>query len=312
LTGLLVTPAQEVKAGDVLAVFASRTLRELELQAANTQLAEAESRREAEQALADARIEQAKVALKRAEAAKQEVALLGEKLGYAAASSEIAKKVRAKLVSLPDDLVSEQRRDEEMLRVERAKLELAAAEAEHRQAQQESELNIAAAEAELAAAQAARAQVLAAVPVETLQLSRQLAERQLERTQLVAPVDATVLGVFARAGEAVGQTPVVQLANLKQMVVVAEVYETDVKQLKVGQKATVNSRAFRSPYDEQGLRGTVEQIGRMISSPALKSLDPFAQADRRVIEVRILLDPEDARQAAEFVGLQVDVTFSNE
>ena len=73
-----------------------------------------------------------------------------------------------------------------------------------------------------------------------------------------------------------------------------------------------NSRAFRAPYDEQGLRGTVERISRMISSPALKSLDPFAPADRRVIEVRILLDPEDARQAAEFVGLQVDITFSSE
>jgi HlyD family secretion protein len=101
------------------------------------------------------------------------------------------------------------------------------------------------------------------------------------------------------------------MANLRQMVVVAEVHESDVKRLRVGQDARIESDAFVAPYDKQGLHGTVQQICQIISAPTLGGLSPSARLKRRVIEVRILLDTKSARQAAEFVDMEVDVTFSD-
>jgi HlyD family secretion protein len=301
------TVGQEVTQGEVLAVFESRPLRENELQALDAQLREAVARREAEQQFAEARIARAKLALEQAQKSKADVEVFGKKVEVAASNAQLTEKDLARLVSLPEDLAPPQRRERQMLLMQKTKLELAAAEAEFERAVRESDYNIAAAAAELAAAQAAQAQVLAAIPVDSLRAAKEAAEKQLERTQLVAPTDGTVLKVLAKVGETVGPTPLIQLANLQQMVVVAEVQETDVKRLQVGQKAIVHSRAFRKPYDEQGLQGPVEQIGRMISAPV--TMGPAPQSDQRVVEVRILLDPEDTRQAAEFVNLQVDVTF---
>jgi hypothetical protein len=50
----------------------------------------------------------------------------------------------------------------------------------------------------------------------------------------------------------------------------------------------------------------------MISTPVLKGVDPFAPADRHVVEVRVELDDEASRQAAAFSNLQVDVRFPKE
>jgi len=303
------TVGQQVAAGEVLAVFESRPLKENELQALDAQLREAEARRDAEQQYAEARIKRMELAVQQAEKAKADVALFGKKLEVAASNAQLTKKDLARLVSLPEDLVPPQKRERQQLLLQKTQLELAVAEAELERAARESDYNITAAKAELAAAEAAQAQVLAAIPVDSLRAAKAAAEKQLGRTQLVAPHDGTVLQVLAKVGETVGQTPLIRAANLQQMVVVAEVYETDVKRLQVGQQAVVHSQAFRDPYDQQGLHGTVEQIGRMISPPTLKRPDPLPKSDRRVVEVRILLDPNDTRQAAEFVNLQVDVTF---
>ncbi len=305
------TVGKDVEQGDVLAVYESRGLKELEYRSWRAQVHELETRFAAEIKLADARIARAERALERAEQSQPDPKALAKKIGLAAANSETAKKHRAWLASVGEDLIPEQQMDKQHLLVEKAELDLTAAQAEFDQAERESRLAVTAAKAELAMAEAAKEQALAALPDESQQVALKLAEKQLDLTQLLAPHDGTVLRVFTKPGETMGQTPILQMANLKQMVVVAEVYETNVKRLRLGQKATVRSKALRAPYDEQGLQGTVEQIGRMISTPALKNLDPFAPADRRVMEIRIQLDDDDACQAAEFVGLQVEVTFSD-
>ena len=72
-----------------------------------------------------------------------------------------------------------------------------------------------------------------------------------------------------------------------------------------GQQALVTSKAFQPPYDQKGLQGKVTRIGRMINTPVLKSVDPFAPADRHVVEVRVRArrrrQPADGR-AEQFAG----------
>ena len=77
-------------------------------------------------------------------------------------------------------------------------------------------------------------------------------------------------------------------------------------------KHSCRARPFPSPSDKSGFRGKVTRIGRMINTPALRSVDPFAPADRHVVEVRVELDDDGSRQTAALSNLQVDVRFPKE
>ncbi len=136
----------------------------------------------------------------------------------------------------------------------------------------------------------------------------------------------TVLKVHLRLGEVVTQGPILQLGDLRKMVCIAEVHESDVQELSVGQMVTVRSPAFSGPFADGpidpatkersgGIKGHVIRIGRMIVSPGLSNRNPLAPADRSVVEVRIEIDqdPEAAvAHASKHVGLQVTVEFEKQ
>ena len=188
--------------------------------------------------------------------------------------------------------------------------ELAAAKAELKRLQATQELAAKAAEADLKAALASKDEAAAAVPVKSLQQKREMARFELSMAEIKSPCEGRVLKTFMRAGETVSQKPILRMANLDRMVALAEVYEVDVKQVRVGQTATIRSKAFHAPKDKEGLRGKVVQIGRIVNTPELKSLDPFAKADRHVIPIRIEIAADDCAEAAQFVDLQVDVELT--
>ena len=84
------------------------------------------------------------------------------------------------------------------------------------------------------------------------------------------------------------------------MYAVAEVYETDVRRVRVGQPATV-----RSPALAEELRGRVERVGSMVFKNDVLGIDPTADKDSRVVEVRVRLD--DSGLARDLIHLQVEV-----
>jgi len=86
------------------------------------------------------------------------------------------------------------------------------------------------------------------------------------------------------------------------MYAVAEVYETDIGRVKVGQRATVRSPAF-SPE----LAGVVERVGMKVGKLEARDLDPAARTDARIVEVHIRLD--DSTRAAPLSNLQVEVAI---
>jgi HlyD family secretion protein len=154
---------------------------------------------------------------------------------------------------------------------------------------------------------ASKAEADAAVPVKSLEQKREMARVELSMAAIKSPFDGRVMKTFMRPGETVSQKPILRMANLDRLVAVAEVYEVDVKSVRIGQAATIRSKAFHSPKDVDGLRGKVVQIGRIVNTPELKSLNPFAKADRHVIPIRIEIAEGDCAEAAQFVNLQVDV-----
>jgi HlyD family secretion protein len=138
------------------------------------------------------------------------------------------------------------------------------------------------------------------VDVAKAELAAAQASRDLATVR--SPVEGQIVEVYARSGERVGPNGIVEIAQNDRMYAVAEVYETDIGRVKVGQKATVASPAFDTP-----LTGRVETIGLKIGKMDVLSTDPTAKTDARVVEVKILLD--DAKRAAGLTNLQVEVAI---
>ena len=128
------------------------------------------------------------------------------------------------------------------------------------------------------------------------------AEAELELTQVRSPIDGRVLQVHVRPGEIVDQVGIATLGQTDQMYVIAEVHETDINRVKIGQEARIFSEY--GGFDSE-LQGTVEQIGLQIHRNSLYDPNPGTQSDARVVEVRIRLDPEDSKQVQTLTNLQV-------
>lgn len=140
------------------------------------------------------------------------------------------------------------------------------------------------------------------VAVTSAEQALNLAEARLERTIIRAAKPGRILRIIAHEGEAIGNTGILDLGNTRQMYVVAEVHETDLKLVKVGQPVTITSRngAF-----EQPLKGKVAEIGWQVFKNNVLDDDPAANADARVVEVKIRLD--DSKPVEGMTNLQVDV-----
>jgi HlyD family secretion protein len=128
------------------------------------------------------------------------------------------------------------------------------------------------------------------------------AQAQEHEVTLVAPIDGTILKILTRVGGRVGDSPVLNMGDTRRMHAVAEVYETDIGRVKLGQRALVTSPALPAP-----LTGRVVKIGHMIFKNDVLGTDPAARIDARIVEVRILLD--DSKKAARLTNLSVDVVI---
>ena len=84
------------------------------------------------------------------------------------------------------------------------------------------------------------------------------------------------------------------------MYAVAEIYETDITQVKIGQSARIITPALKEP-----VTGKVERIALMIGRMDALGTDPIAKTDARVVEVFILLDEPETLSA--LTNLQVEV-----
>jgi HlyD family secretion protein len=142
--------------------------------------------------------------------------------------------------------------------------------------------------------------------IEIQEPDRTVLERQLEvaraardQTVVLAPSVGRVLDVSAHAGE-VTSGMLLALADLSAMVAIAEVYQSDVPEVKVGDAAEALIQGRR-------VAGRVTKVSRLVGRNTMASLDPRELQDRRVVPVTIRLD--DAAAAAAYVNMEVEVTI---
>ncbi|WP_373539403.1 HlyD family efflux transporter periplasmic adaptor subunit [Chamaesiphon sp.] len=171
---------------------------------------------------------------------------------------------------------------------------------------------------QIAAAQATLAKIAEVRPVDVAGAQAELARAQatarqaqaeLAEAYVRAPIAGEILKVHARAGEAPGTNGIVEMGQTSQMVAVAEVYESDVRKLRVGQTATIKSE---SGAFNQNLRGTVSYIGLQIGKQDVLNTDPAADSDSRVVEVKIAIDPTDSTAVRGLTNSKIAVMINTQ
>jgi HlyD family secretion protein len=220
--------------------------------------------------------------------AKARVAEAAAELETARRDAKAAVSVADEACVLADVAARQSRRKTELLG-----RNLASAE-ETERAKGDAEAGTASCTARRMAARVAEARVGAAEAV----VARRQAE--LGRTEVRAPYDGRVLDVLARPGELVGLEGVVELGRIGEMYAIAEVYETDVRLVRPGQKARVKGDGL-----QRELTGTVTRIRPKVQKLDQIGTDPAARKDARIVEVEVRLD--DAASAANFTHMQVRV-----
>jgi HlyD family secretion protein len=142
--------------------------------------------------------------------------------------------------------------------------------------------------------QTAKAQLINAIA----QLNE--AKANLELTSVRASRAGEVIQINTYPGELIDDNGILELGQTSQMYVSAEIYQSDINRVRLGQKARITGDAF-----EGKLLGTVNQIGREVKGQSVEDSDPLADVDARVIKVKIRLTPTDSQKVAGLTNLQV-------
>ena len=139
--------------------------------------------------------------------------------------------------------------------------------------------------------------------VDVAKADLQSAQAELGLATVRSPIDGQVVKIHARRGERVGPDGVVEIGATDDMYAVAEVYETDIGRVRVGQRATVSSPAFPG-----AIHGTVERIGLKVTRQDVLHTDPAVETDARVVEVKVRLD--ESRQVSGLTNLETEVIIT--
>lgn len=147
-------------------------------------------------------------------------------------------------------------------------------------------------------------EAIAAADLASATAARATAEASYNDAFIHAPIAGRILDLKGRVGEAIGSEGFAVLGDTSAMTVRAEVYESDIGQVFVGQKVKATSRAVNG-----SLEGEVTRLGVRITDQTILSTDPAAIVDARVVEVWIRLDAASSLMTADRSGLQVVVEF---
>lgn len=259
--------------------------------------AELKGRKEAKQAQIErlrANMDNAKTECRRYQVLYQDGAVTASQRDQICLVDKTAvKRVTEAEVNLTEiSLTYQEQINEAQTNLQRTKITLAQQQAEAKATLEEiaevRPVDISLAEAELKSAQASLAQ----------------AQTELNLSSVYAPLSGRIIEIRTWPGELIGNKGIVELGRTQQMYVNAEVYETDIYRIKLGQKATITSQGFPGQ-----LQGTVEEIGLAIGKKDILGTDPVADIDARVVEVKVRLAPDSSQKVANLTNLQVRVVI---
>ncbi len=105
--------------------------------------------------------------------------------------------------------------------------------------------------------------------VETAIAAVKHAKTALDQAYVRAPITGQILKIHTQPGEKLSDNGIAELAQTDQMIAVAEVYQTDIGKVYIGQQAVITSQAFLGE-----LRGVISQIGLQVNRQNVFSNQP--------------------------------------
>ena len=130
--------------------------------------------------------------------------------------------------------------------------------------------------------------------------SVQQAKAQLDLAYVRTPQAGVVLEVNTLAGELVSSNGIVEIGQTNQMLAVLEVFEGDIVKVEKGKMVKLFGDSL-----PKALTGEVIEIGKRVQRQNVVNSDTSANIDARIVEVRVKLDPDSARQVRSLTNLQV-------
>lgn len=148
---------------------------------------------------------------------------------------------------------------------------------------------------------------VAEIELERAKIAVQQRRADLEDTKVKVPIDGQILRINTRVGEQVNtEKGIVELGQTQQMYAIAEVYETDIAKVRIGQSALISSEygGFAG-----NIRGTVENLGLQVGTKELTEAteDPTQDQNSRIVEVKIRIDPQDSQKIAHLTNMKVRI-----
>ena len=136
--------------------------------------------------------------------------------------------------------------------------------------------------------------------------SRERAKQELAYATVEAPQAGRILKILVQPGDRVGEQGILEMADTTSMVVTAEVYQTDMPGIRLGQQATITADGFQGQA-----RATAYQILPQVQRQSIFAGVPGENQDLRVIQVRLRIDPQSLQKhsISSATNLQVNVLF---
>ena len=145
---------------------------------------------------------------------------------------------------------------------------------------------------------------IAVAEVRQAQAAVATAQAELDLAYIKVPQASQILDILTRPGEVVSSDGIVRIGQTSQMYAVAEVYESDIDKVQVGQQVKVTSSAISGE-----LHGTVKRIGLEVQRQEVINADPAANIDAKIVEVKVRLDEKSSQKVAGLTNLLVKVAI---
>ena len=315
---ILVEEGDRVEAGQVIAILQGYENRQRDLEEAEKEVELAQARLDRVQA---GDTKQAELAAQRANISRLEAQLRNETLERQAAIASTKAQLRQAQLNYDRNKSLQQQGAVSVQILDEAQegLDMARAALDERQAQlnntkQGLEEQIKQERGNLARLQEIRPVDVrvAEIEVEKATIAVEQIKADLEDTKVKVPISGQILRINTRVGEQVNtQQGIVELGRTDEMYAIAEVYETDISKVKIGQPATISSEYGGF---EGNLKGTVEHLGLQVGAKQLSegSQDPTQDENSRIVEVKIRIEPEDSKKVAGLTNMKVRVEIDNQ
>ncbi|MEA5577387.1 ABC exporter membrane fusion protein [Anabaena sp. UHCC 0451] len=306
---LLVQEGDKVEIGQVIAILDNRDRLEAELLAAQQEVKVAKANLSRIQAGA----KPGEIATKKATIAR----LVAESQGDIQTQTLNIASLQAELINAQTEnqryqklylegAISASQRDSKHLTLETAQKSLQAAQAQLNRTQLTNQERIQEATATLEQISEVRQVdvIVAKAEIDRAEAEVKKATVNLQQAYVRSLQNGQILEIHTHPGELISNDGIADLGQTSQMYAVAEVYESDISKVLLGQQVRVSGDVL--PVE---LQGKVERIGLRVQRQNVITTDPFTNIDNRVVKVYVRLDQASSQKTANLTNMQVKVVI---